>query len=226
MAALSRQARRDSRLPIRSRDDYSAPIGRGATKRGPTLAAPDRVEPLADPTRRYSLREGIVKRLSVLLAFLLLLVWALPVTAAGKPERSPFQLPAEGITLPEGTVCDFEVLLTPLVNKEYQKVFPPDASGRVRTLINGRLVTRVTNVETGESLVTNASGPGTLWTSPDGSIDFVTRGRAVTWFFAGEPFGPGLYLTRGRLAMHFTPEGSIASAVASGPMTNLCVRLS
>ncbi|MBA2757323.1 MAG: hypothetical protein H0U37_07770 [Chloroflexi bacterium] len=93
------------------------------------------------------------------------------------------------------------MLLTILVNREYGTAF---IDGRV--IITGRLVIRVTNLDTTKSVVLNASGPGHI--DRDGT--FTAEGRYLA-------FGPtidGLNL--------YTGHRDYFTAVGSGHVVSVC----
>jgi hypothetical protein len=167
-----------------------------------------------------------VRRLLAPLALASVLVASLVApAAAARPTREPYPFPEEGILLPAGDVCDFEVLLEAVVNQEYLIVFPADEEGRQRSIVSGRLVERVTNVATGESLTYNVSGPGIFWANPDGTTDMQMHGRNMLWFFKGERHGPGLYVTTGLVRQTLEADGTIPNAEIRGRMIDVCAAL-
>jgi hypothetical protein len=119
---------------------------------------------------------------------------------AGGPTRTP--LDNEEFTV-EG-VCPFPVTLTPRAGGEILKEF---SNGRA--MVNGRLVARVTNDDTGASIAVNVSGPATFVFRGD-SVGVRTRGRGLLFFFPGE-LGPGsdgaLLLVSGLAVQIFDSDG-------------------
>src|SRR4051812_25912709 len=94
----------------------------------------------------------------------LVLALAAPVAAA-KPDRSF----AEAGDIPVIGYCDFDVIERPVSDNEYFTTFF-DADGNVtRSHVAGRLVLELINVETGHSIVVNASGPGRFVDDADGT---------------------------------------------------------
>jgi hypothetical protein len=114
---------------------------------------------------------------------------AAPVSAA-KPDRS--FAPAGDIVI--SGICEFDVLVETIANKEYSTTFF-DRSGNVtRTQVAGHLVERVSRIGGDTSIVLNVSGPGKFVDGDEGLI-VDTHG---TWlmFFAGQLFtlsGHGRY---------------------------------
>jgi hypothetical protein len=181
-----------------------------------------RAEPLAKPTRRR-MEVGAMRRIprAVAVAFGAVLLTG-QLVAADKPERTPYAIPPVQ-SFAAGEVCPYPVELSVVVNKAYTKLFAADKHGDVRESSNGRLVLRVTNLASGESQVFNSSGPSTSIYRADGTtIDVVVRGQTVYWFYQGEPLGPNLYLTNGRLSIEFSPDFAVLSATHSGKLTSIC----
>jgi hypothetical protein len=110
-------------------------------------------------------------------------------------------------------VCPFPVLLEATANKEYVKVFDD------RIMVNGKLFTRLTNLETQESLELNISGPATISTTE------VLRGRGLLILFSEDAGGPGLVLTAGRVELIRGEDGFIANSTTSGRTVDVCAAL-
>lgn len=152
---------------------------------------------------------------------LALLVWVSPVAAAA-PLREPYD--PGTLTFGAGDVCAFELELETIDNRAHQLVFPEDANGSVRIKVNGRYLTRATNLESGESIVLHAFGPATLLAHPDGSMDISASGQSVLYFFPGDAI-EGLWLATGRYQAHLSAENIITSAHVRGQMLDLCAAL-
>jgi hypothetical protein len=90
---------------------------------------------------------------------------------ADKPTKQP--LPSSEFTV-TGIGCGFDVKVTPLENKEVTHTF---SDGRVE--ITGTFKVRLTNVETGKSIVVNISGPAALTPNGDGTFTAVLKGRSL-----------------------------------------------
>jgi hypothetical protein len=139
----------------------------------------------------------------------LLAVAAGPVAAA-KPDRS---FAEAGEVLITG-FCEFDVVQTIVSNNEYNTTFFDRAGNVTRTQVNGRLVVGLTNVETGKSIVLNASGPGRFVEDTDGLT--VYTGGTWTLFFAGE-----FFLLNGRGILRIDANGETIVAT-HGHITDLC----
>jgi hypothetical protein len=133
------------------------------------------------------------------------------VAVADKPIREG--LPAEDFTI-QGS-CAFDVDLQVLVNKEFITTFSDG-----RQLITGRLVVRLTNVETGKSIDLNISGPVFITPHEDGSVTFELSGRSLV-------FLPGLLeLTSGSAVLEIDPAGNVVSYTkTSAAAVDLCAVL-
>jgi hypothetical protein len=153
--------------------------------------------------------------LTVLLSVVVMSLFA-RAASADKPVREP--LPAqEDATYPAGALCDFPVLAETLQNNETITTF---SDGRQR--VTGALKIRLTNVDTGESLVVNASGPG--WQrETETMFDVSGQGRWVLFQFPGDEPGPGIFLYRGNIhfVFDFATE-SVTVLSATGSSRNLC----
>jgi hypothetical protein len=98
----------------------------------------------------------------------------------------------------------------------------------IMQLIGGPLKVRVTNLDTGESIVLNVSGPGRLVIDEE-QATLTQEGPWLTFVFPGafedEPdFEPGLYFTKGTVVAEFDPEtGAFLTYTAiTENRTNLC----
>jgi hypothetical protein len=138
------------------------------------------------------------------------------VGGGGKPgprELVDTDLPA---TFAAGVACDFQVTVSEVVNNEYSRTFP---SGSM--LITGRLVVRVTNDETGESVVRNVSGPGLVTTGPNSEEVLILRGPTLFPVFEGEDatgqVGVGMLVFHGTIVF---AGGRLTSV--SGSFEDLC----
>jgi hypothetical protein len=146
----------------------------------------------------------------VLAAALLTLLAASSATAA-QPIRSPLF----GEDFSSDELCSFPVLIEVTANKEYVTEF---ADGRI--LITGKFFVRITNLDTGQSLDLNASGPATF--SAESAF---LRGRSLFLLFPGDPEGPGLLLTSGPLQLMAAEDGSLAGFTFKGHSLDVCAAL-
>jgi hypothetical protein len=157
---------------------------------------------------------------AAVVAAALILAVAAPASA-DKPLREP--LPSEDFVI-SGS-CDFDVLVHNVENKEFIKTYFDDDGNPTRQIINGRLVSELTNLETRESIVYNISGPGVITFLEDGSVDFVLRGRSLLWFLPGEVEDlPLLFVNSGQVTLHIDPEGNIVVEQV-GHVEDVCAAL-
>jgi hypothetical protein len=128
----------------------------------------------------------------VILSILVLIASAAPAAAA-RPTREFLPAP-EFIEFAAGELCDFPVRIDVLVNKEFGTTFF-DADGQpTRTLVSGRLILRLVNLDTSKSTVVNASGPGLVVYEGD-NIRVTLRGRSLIFL----PSDHLLYLNTGQV---------------------------
>jgi hypothetical protein len=123
---------------------------------------------------------GPLRRVAIAFALVLLCLAAAPPVGAAKPDRE--FAPAADVLV--SGLCDFDVLVEVLVNKEYTTAFYDRDGNVVRIHIAGRLVNRLTNTTTGEAIEVDVSGPGVFLVDEEG-LTVEARGRWLL-FFAGE----------------------------------------
>jgi hypothetical protein len=145
---------------------------------------------------------------------------AIPALAAGRPTFSPVPFPAEGILLPGGVFCDFDLFAVATKNTEIAKTFPADADGNVLQIVTGQLWVRLTNEATGESVVVNISGPTRYTIAPDGTITAVQVGRSVAVAVGG------FFVYSGRVIQIIYPDGSSTIVSTQGTSLDVCALLS
>jgi hypothetical protein len=130
---------------------------------------------------------------------------------ADPPTREP--VPLEPFTFPAGQVCSFPLQVEALRDKEKITTF---SDGRMR--LTGSFVARLTNPESGRSIVVNASGPGWLDGNPN-----VSEGGGLVFLFPGDVGGPGAYAFHGRVLITFDDAGNIVELTSTGRRSgNLC----
>lgn len=122
------------------------------------------------------------RRISMILVATASAALAVPLLAspahAQTKERSPLP-PADGLVLTG--VCDFPVRYTDVRGHATQTLVLDDDGDLQRIEIRSPgLRSELTNVETGESVTVNNSGPVTIVPQADGSFHVVQRGQSVT----------------------------------------------
>lgn len=147
------------------------------------------------------------------------------VATAAAPEGSygPWEPTYQGpITAPAGAVCSFEVTAEP-VREDLRVRYHYDSIGNVDGYqATGQLIARITNTETGASVVRNLSGPGTVTFNPDGSYDAVAGGNFLIFFLAQDNPANQLLLLSGYTVLHGAPSGEKTLVSHSGAVENLC----
>jgi hypothetical protein len=158
---------------------------------------------------------------AVLLAIVSLLLLPASVAAVGKPTVEPVVVPPEGLFLPAGTACEFDLQADFLVNREKITFFLDAAGNPTRVLTTGSLLVRLTNVEDDISVILNIGGPVQVTANPDGTATLVFLGRGIA-FLDGV-----FYLAIGRHVFLLDANGSlIEPGSKSGRSVDVCAMLS
>ena len=113
-------------------------------------------------------------------------------------------------------LCQFPVRIEITANKEYVKFF---SDGRL--LVNGKLFVRITNLDSGESIDVNISGPANVTPTTERNM-----GRGILLLFPEDAGGPGLFLNTGRLEIIRGEDGFITNYTVRGTSVDVCAALS
>lgn len=134
------------------------------------------------------------------------------VAQAGDPRipvgNTPGGIPAD--------VCGFPIHISAVEDREYvvQRTDNPD--GSITTRVTGRLVNRLTNLNTGASIDFDNGGPGTFTIYPDSHSTLDFQGNSMAWIRA--PYKARL----GDPALRLVSGGHILGTVdASGDIVEL-----
>ncbi|HEY6151734.1 MAG TPA: hypothetical protein VIW19_14525 [Gaiellaceae bacterium] len=166
-----------------------------------------------------------MKRFAVLL--LLFSTFGLGAVGAGSAAEGngygPWESTFQGaITAPAGAVCSFQVTAAP-VREDIRVRYHYDSAGNVDGYEStGQLIARITNDETGASVVRNLSGPGTVTLYPDGSYDATAGGNFLIFFLAQDDPAHQLLLISGRTVLHGDASGAKTLVSHEGQVENLC----
>jgi hypothetical protein len=161
--------------------------------------------------------------LAALGAIALLAVSAAPVLAGGKPVKAS-DGPVPPVIHPAGEVCDFDLLYEDILNTSHSLTFPVGDDGTERVMFGGRIVLRLTNLDTGASRVYNASGPGTF-TFGD-TLVVHANGPWLLTFFEGDADGPGAWYTRGHMRVEVDLDtGQVISVIRPANTIDVCEQL-
>jgi hypothetical protein len=140
------------------------------------------------------------KRTVAALAAVLVTVLAAGAASAGQPAREP--LFSEGFDLPNN--CSFPVFIEVTANKEYVTFFQ---DGRIQ--ITGKLFVAVTNVDSGESIDLNISGPARI-----SELGERYAGRACSSSSPRTSEGPGSYSRRAAWTSSAQRMGSLRTSAS------------
>ena len=147
----------------------------------------------------------------VVLVAALVTVVAAGTTLAAAPVKEPIVIEDEDFD----NLCSFPVRIAITANKEYVKFF---SDGRI--LVNGKLFARITNLDTGQSIDVNISGPAHITPFSERSM-----GRGILLLFPQDATGPGLLLLTGRLDIVRGEDGFITSYDNRGTSVDVCAAL-
>jgi hypothetical protein len=171
---------------------------------------------------RISEKGDNVRRLVLVLALMVpLLVMDAGVAQAAGPVREPLVL--EDFVF-DG--CGFPLDVHTVVNQEYTLTWFDGSGNPTRQLVNGRLVTQFTNLDTSESLTTDTSGPGRFTFFPDGSVTLEGWGNWFN-FYDVVPVGApsAAFLSHGRFMLTIDAAGNVTQNSLVGSVDDLCVIL-
>jgi hypothetical protein len=152
-------------------------------------------------------------KLFFILAVAVISAVLVPVASADKPIKEPAPAPS----MFTGQFCaDFMVQVNILVNDEFAIIF-----GDGHVIIAGRFIAEAINLETGESVTVNVSGPGFF----DASGDVATlRGNSLLFGEAGD-FGPGIPATLVVTSGTVTLRSGVPGYTLQGYSRDLCAEL-
>jgi len=136
-----------------------------------------------------------------------------PVASADKPIKEPAPAPS---TFTGQFCADFTVQVNILVNTEFAITF---SNGRV--IVAGRLIAQVINLETGESITVNVSGP--VFVDASGDV-LILRGNSLLFAEAGD-FGPGTRATVVVTSGTVTFRTGVPGYTLRGHSRDLCAEL-
>lgn len=136
-----------------------------------------------------------------------------PASAAA-PERTPMEIPSP-INFGAGEACSFPIRIDVLVNNEFVTVFSDESGNPTDLLITGRLVVQVTNVETGESVTLQISGPALATFEGD-----VATVRMLGVGLTLPP--PGLFDVTGIFEFTIDAEGNVQVVRMVGTSQDIC----
>jgi hypothetical protein len=142
---------------------------------------------------------------------------AAATASANPPTRTPVP-PLDDVTV---TGCGFAVLVETLEWNVVSTTFSNDASPVVE-ILSGVAKTQFTNLETGETITVNISGPLVVKVFSDGSVVLAEQGP---WFHIDVPGLPAIFLTEGRVTITIDAAGNV-TIDGNGRIVDLCAALS
>jgi hypothetical protein len=126
------------------------------------------------------------------------------------------------ISVPEGVVCPFAVSAEP-IREDLAVRYHYDTSGAIDAYeFKGPLLARITNLDTGTSVVRSLSGLGSVVPHADGSYDAVFEGGLLLFLGRGDSPSSELLLLTGRTVLHGSATGVKTVIATSGESEDLC----
>jgi hypothetical protein len=164
-----------------------------------------------------------MKRLVTISLALCVLALGAATAAAADGSWGRWEPTSQGpVSLAAGAVCPFAVSADP-VHQNLAVRYHYDASGAVDAYqFKGSLAARITNLDTGTSVVRSLSGFGTVTPHADGSYDAVFEGGLLLLLGSGDSPSSELLLLTGRTDLHGSPTGVKTVVAASGASEDLC----
>ena len=192
-----------------------------------SMAAGDRVEPLANPTRRGVEVPPMRRVPFALLSALLLTIAAVGPAAAAKPFHENAG-PLPPLDLAAGDVCDFAVTLDAPVDISKTSVWEHE-DGTIRILNRGFASGTATNTDDDITYTHSGGFRIEVVIHPDGSADVTVSGTVFAWYFPGDPIvglSDGLFAINGHGSESYSADGSLVGAqFQGGHAVDLCEEL-
>jgi hypothetical protein len=171
-------------------------------------------------------------RLPIVATVAALVLVGMPGVAAAAPagvRPEPWQpFRATDFTAPAGRYCDFDLQVTAVQDEEEVRVDARYPDGAIRlNEYRGALVSRFTNLATGESVVRDLSGRGFEERYADGATlkSLTGIGPFGFGFRDGNGYPKGYYRLSGLHSVVLTEDGGRTMAIDAGPAENMCETL-
>jgi len=164
-----------------------------------------------------SKQEVVMHVKPVVLAVAVVVALCAAATASADPVTRTRVPPPDDLTV---TGCGFDVLVQSVEWNIVSTTFNNDASPVVE-IQSGSAKTQLTNLETGETITVNISGPLVVKVLGDGSSIIAEEGP---WLHFLVPGLPAIFLTEGRVTITIDTAGNVTVA-NSGRIVDLCAEL-
>lgn len=173
---------------------------------------------------------NLVNTVVVAVATTAALAGGAPATAEAKPTGpEPWQpYRTTDFVTPAGRSCDFDLSVEAVEDEEEYRVYSryPDGTARVYEY-RGKLITRFTNLATGESTIRDLSGHAWVDMYPDGEKmkAFTGVGPFSIGFRDADTYPRGYYRLDGLHRITMDPDGTRHMEVAFGDQEDICQTL-
>ncbi len=120
-------------------------------------------------------------------------------------------------------LCSFPITTTPVpvTRTQTETDFYDNNNKLIAMKFTGVFYLSLQNADTGKSVVVNASGAGTNYVQPDGSLIGHGAGPAVIGLFATDEGGPALLYILGGETFDISPTGRISNLSVHGIVTDM-----
>jgi hypothetical protein len=146
----------------------------------------------------------------------------IPTLSADGPQQWA-RYPAANFTSPAGDLCDFPLKSTVVFDKVYVRTTARFATGGPRRQeFSGPLTVRLTNQETGFSVIRDLSAYAIARYKLDKSYTFVFYGPVAVGFRSGDTLPRGYYFLQGHHQVRFEPSGTRTLTADRGSKENIC----
>jgi hypothetical protein len=166
----------------------------------------------------------IRSRLTAMVLGSLLLVVAPTTAVASGPQHE--RLMPYSVQIPAGDVCDFALDLAVTDAHATTITFPVDRNGDQRMQMVGQETVTATNVDDGLSRTIQEGVRIAVVTRADGTHDVAVSGISMSWYFASDAPGRGLWMNVGRIAYTADADWVAGSLDVQGRVEDLCAALS
>ena len=136
--------------------------------------------------------------------------------------NTPGDIPAD--------VCGFPIHISAIEDREYVVQQTENADGSITTRVTGRLINRLTNLNTGVSIDYDNGGPGTFTVYPDSHSTLDFEGNSMAWVREAQKArlgAPALRLVSGgHILGTVDASGDIVELSTTGHVVDGCALLS
>jgi len=170
---------------------------------------------------------NVTKFVSEMLGTVLIVFWGSAVAAsAQKPTITLLAPDGFSVLAPTAPYCGFDTIDTPAPGKPLLEKMIQFANGGA--IVSGSLFVRLQNVNTGQIVDLNSSGPGRVTLEPNGTTLVISGGPSL-WNYPPPPLSvtqaaglPPVPYIHGRVTVTYDAAGNITAMQVNGTAENVC----